>query len=179
MAAIERDNLKIYIVDSGTAASDLADSDVYKGSITNYDQSGGTQELETTNAFGGDIRRTTPRDEIELSMDVTPSYSNETSDYASLFMGEDTTNSGFYTSALQAPEKDIYIEAEDGNGNYVTHGFQNARAINFEPSHSADDTRELSITFNLPPTTEDGKPNYATTDDQASNFPDWSTFDSV
>jgi len=179
MAAIERDNLKIYIVDTGTAASDLASSDVYRGNITSYDQSGGTQELETTNAFGGDIQRTLPRDEFELSMDVTPSYANETSDFASLFLGEDSTNTGAYTSALQGPKKQVYIEAEDGSSNYVTHAFNNMRVIDFEPSHSADDTRELSITFNCPPTTESGQPNYVTEASQATNIADWSTYDSV
>lgn len=177
MPAIERDGITIYIVDTGVATSDLASTDEYNGNITNYSQSGGTQEFEVTNAFGGDIRRTMPRDEFELSLEITPSYTDEVDDFASLFMGEDTTNTGAYTSAKQAPLKQVFIEADDGT-NQVTHAFNNARVIDFEPDHTADDTKTLNMTFNCAALTESGQPNYAAISDSATNFPDWSTFDS-
>jgi len=178
MPAIERDGIKIYIVDTSVAPSDLASSDVYTGSITNYSQSGGDQEFETTNAFGGDIQRTMPRSEFEVSMEVTPSYTNEIDEYASLFMGEDGSNSGVYTSALQAPLKQVFIEADDGS-NQVTHAFNNARVVSFEPEHAADDTKTLNITFNVPPTTESGVPNYQAVADSATNVTDWSSLDTL
>lgn len=179
MPAIERDGITIYIVDTSVAASDLTSSDKYNGSITNYSQSGGEQEFEVTNAFGGDIQRTMPRGEFELSMEVTPSYDNEVSDFASLFMGEDSTNTGAYTSAQQADLKKVFVEAYDGDSNYVTHAFNNARVISFEPEHSADDTKTLSITFNTPALTESGKPNYVTEAVEATSFAGFGNFDAA
>jgi len=178
MPAIERDGLTIYIVDTGTAASDLAESDKYKGSVTNYSQNGGTQEFETTNTFGGDIRRTLPREEFEFTLEVTPAYENEVEEYTSLFMGEDGTNQGVYTSAQQAPLKQIYVEADDGS-NPFTHAFNNARATSYEPDHSADDTRTLTVTFNVPPLTESGQPNHQVEATAATDLTDWSSLDSL
>jgi len=178
MAAIERDGLTIYIVDVGTAASDLASSDKYIGSITNYAQSGGTQEFETTNTFGGDIQRTLPRDEFEFTIEVTPAYDELVDNYASLFMGEDGTNSDVYTSAQQAPRKQIYVEATDGS-NTFTHAFNNGRFIDYEPDHSADDTLTLSMTYNTPALTEDGQPNHMVEKTAATGVTDWSSLNSV
>lgn len=173
--AIDNKDTKIYIVDTGTAPSDLADSDLFKGEITEVSDSGAEREQETTQTFGGQITRTQPRTEIELSMEITPAQDTEI-DWVSFFFGEDTSNTGYYTSALEPKDKDVYIEASDSNDT-TTHGYRNLQAVSEEMSHPADDVRTMSLTFNTSPQTQDGSPNYAFGDDTATNFPAWDTFD--
>jgi len=175
MAAIDREGTKIYIAPAGTAGSDLADSDLFRGEITEVNSSGAEREQETTNAFGGDITRTQPRSEIELEMEVTPAQDGEV-DWVGFFFGEDGTNTDYYTSAKAPEDKAVYVEATDGNTT-TTHAWNNLQAVTEEMDHPADDTRTISITFNTAPTTQEGKPNYAFTNGDAQSFAGWDSFE--
>jgi hypothetical protein len=177
MQAIERINTKIYIVDAGTNATDLAETDIFKGEITEFSQSGGSREKETTHTFGGDITRSLPRGEFELSLSITPSYGGE-EEWVSQFFGEDPTNSGYYTSSQDPTDKAIFIEASDGTVT-TTHAYNNLQAVTEEVTQPADEVRTFEITFNTSPQTQTGLPNYMWSNVEATSLVDWSALETA
>jgi len=172
--AINRADTKIYITDTGNDPSTLSDSDIVTGSITEINTSGGEREQETIHTFGGDIVIEQPRGEISLDMEVTPSQEDE-STFINYFYGEDSTNTGVYTSATDPTDKAVYIEADDGT-NVTTHAFNQLQATSFDVDQGADGERTISLTFNTSPETQDGSPNYVWTNDSASNLPTWDSY---
>ena len=83
MTAIARSDVTIYIVAADTDPSALASSDAVSGEITNWEQTGGNQDVESRPAFGGYIDVEKAREQIEVSFEVwssspfsLPSYNN-------------------------------------------------------------------------------------------------------
>ena len=158
MTAINRDMVSIYIVAADTNGADLASTDIIKGEITSHNLSGGTQDIESVAAFGGFIDKEKPREQFEISMDVVPKISataSETDRWDVFKYGAGGLSSGEGSSYA------IFIQAKDGS-NYKTTAINNARVTTWEPSHSADDNSEGSITFKFSPEDEVGSANLKT-----------------
>lgn len=158
MVAINRGMVSIYIVPATTAPSALASSDVVKGEITNWSLGGGNQEIESVAAFGGFIDKEKPREQFELSMDVTPKIEAT----ASIVNRWDTYR---YGSTLKSTGSGdmyrIFIQAVDSSS-YKSTGFDNCRSVTWEPNHSADDNMGGTMTWKFSPEDSLGSPNLAT-----------------
>lgn len=164
MVAISRDMVTIYIVPNTTAPSALASSDAVKGEITNWSLSGGNQDVESVAAFGGFIDKEKPRAQFELSMDVTPkldSTASVTNRWDIFKYGSTLLSTG------EGSDYRIFIEAKDGS-NYKSTGFDNCRAVTWEPNHSADDNMGGTMTWKFSPEDDTGAANLATSNVAAS-----------
>ena len=169
MAAINRDMVTIYIVAATTEPSALTDSDAVKGEITNWSLTGGNQDIESVPAFGGFIDKEKPREQFELSMDVTPQITGtaaidnrwDTYRYGSTLLS--TGEGGTYR---------IFIQAYDGT-NYKSTGFDNCKSVTWEPSHSADDNLGGTMTWKFSPEDSVGAANLVTSNVVATSL-SWS-----
>jgi len=175
MAAI--DNLKIYITSAGTNGSSVTTSEQYRGQITSVDQSGGEIETEVTNAFGGDIKIKQPRSDISVDIEVTPSETTD-NEWASFLFGEDGTNTGSFTSAVEAEDKALFFEF-NVDGTQQTIALNNCTVNTNDNSQEADGVRERSLTFSATATDVDGYPNKVIYPGAVTTMPDWTTFDQL
>jgi len=136
----------------GTATlqgSTIASSDSVTGEVSNFSESGGEKDTESIAVFGGgNIDKETPRSQFEVSFDVhlqyTPTNGNSTKWDAFKF------GSGL-TSSTEGVSQTIYVEWSDGS-NYYTRAYNNAKAVSFSPTSSADGNLTGTITFKLSPT---------------------------
>lgn len=157
----------IYIVDNGTSPGSLASSDAVQAEVTNFSESGGDEELESTQVFGGgNIDVIKPRTQIEVSFDVVLRYGTGATKWDSYKWGSGLTSAG------DSPKKDVYVQFSDGSLFY-TRAYQAARGVMFEPSASADGMMEGSMTFKLSPTNSDSEANLKVTSTAASTV-SWS-----
>lgn len=150
----------VYITSSTVAPSSLASSDAVTAEVTNFKESGGEEDIESTPVFGGgNIDKSKPRSQLEVSFDVVLRYDTTDSvelKWDAMKYGAITTST--VTSAGNAAVKRIYIQWSDGT-NYYTRAYNNARAVTFEPESSADDFLKGTITFKTSPTTAEGSAN--------------------
>ena len=168
MAAINRGDVNIYIVEAGQPGSALAASDIVSGEITSWGLSGGNKDVESVAAFGGFIDKEKPREQFELTLDIVPKIDTLSSNRW------DTYKYGAgLTSATEGTNKAIFVEASDGT-NKKTWAFNNAFAVTWDPSHSADDNMSGSFTFKFSPTDDAGNANLQTSNIAASTIPAWS-----
>lgn len=128
--------------------------------ITNFSESGGEEDVESVPVFGGgNIDKTKPRTQIEVSFDVILRYNTAAStalkwdDYK---YGNFLTNT--VTSAGSAAAKVIYLQFTDGTLFY-TRAYNHAKGVTFEPETAADDMMKGTMTFKLSPTEADGTAN--------------------
>lgn len=130
--------------------------------VTNYSESGGEEDLESRQTFGGgNIDLIKPRTQLEVSFDVIMRYGTNATKWDSYKWGSGLTSAG------DSPIKDIYVQWSDGS-NYYTRAYRNTRGFSFEPTSSADGMLEGSMTFKLSPTTADGSANFKVTSTAAS-----------
>lgn len=139
--------------------------------ITNFSESGGDEDVESTPVFGGgNIDKIMPRSQVEVSFDIVLRYNSAAS--TALKWDEykwGTLVSSTVNSSSSASAKVIYIQFTDGSL-YYTRGYNNARAVTFEPETAADDMMKGTITFKLSPTDADGSPNLKVTTQAASSL---------
>jgi len=153
MGAIQPEQATVYITAQAVSPSAIASSDSYTGYITNFSESGGEEDVESNPVFGGgNIDKIKPRSQIEVSFDVIFQYGTNASDFDAMKWGSTLLSDG------DSPAKRVYIEFSDGT-NYYTRGYDNCKAVSFEPESSADDFLKGTITFKLSPTQSDGTPN--------------------
>jgi len=125
--------------------------------VTSFSDTGGEEDVESVFG-GGNIDKTKPRTQIEVSFDVILRYGDSSSvlkwdEYA---MGAIATST--VDSAGDAESKVIYIEFTDGT-NYYTRAYNNVKGIMFEPDMSADDMGTGSMSFKCSPTDANGNAN--------------------
>jgi len=167
MTAINRGDVNIYIVEAGQPGSALLPSDIVKGEITSWGLSGGNKDVESVAAFGGFIDKEKPREQFELTLDIVPKIDTADSNRW------DTYKFGAgLTSATEGTKKAIFVEADDGT-NKKTWAFNNAFAVTWDPSHSADDNMSGSFTFKFAPTDDSGNANLQTSNVAATSMPAW------
>ena len=151
----------IYITDTTVAPAALVSSDAVQAEITNFSESGGEEELESRQVFGGgNIDLSKPRSQLEVSFDVILRYATAAADqlkWDSFKWGDITTDE--VTSAGNPEAKRIYIQFSDGTL-YYTRAYDNAKGVTFEPESSADDLLKGTMTFKLSPTDADGNANF-------------------
>jgi hypothetical protein len=182
MAAINRNNVKVYICNAGTAPSLLVASDVISGEIKSYSKSGGAVEVSSDPVFGGFVDLEKPREQIEISMDVIPSIGSNANFWDALIYSNETvaTKTNIYTlnnggtGATVPGDKMITIQALSGT-NYKTVAFNNCNVTVFDFEHNADDNRTGKITFKFSPTTETGVSNFMTAASAATALPAWTS----
>lgn len=158
--AISPEQATIYITSTSVAASALASSDAVEAEVTNFSESGGEEDIESIPVFGGgNIDKTKPRTQIEVSFDVILRY-NSTA--ATALKWDDykwgNLTGSTVTSAGDSASKRIYVQFSDGTL-YYTRAYNNAKAVTFEPESAADDFLKGTITFKLSPTTASGVAN--------------------
>lgn len=177
MTAISRSKTKIYIVDAGTAASALADTDIIAGEISSYSKSGGERDNESTPVFGGFVDKEKPVSQVEITMEVIPSLENATR-WSEMAYSVDGTATSFdvYTMAGELTDKAIYIQGTDGT-NYVSYGFNNCNVTMSDIEHNADDNQTGTITFKFSPTNSDGVSNFMTAATAVTSLPAWTGLD--
>lgn len=155
--AILPEQATIYIAPAGTAPSTAATSTYsVEAEVTNFSQSGGEEDVESRQVFGGgNIDLTKPRAQIEVSFDIILRYAaaSTVTKWDAYIWGSTLKSSG------NAAAQDIYIEFSDGT-NYYTRAYHNAKGISFEPDVAADDLVSGTITFKLSPTDADGNENF-------------------
>ncbi|OYT26526.1 MAG: hypothetical protein B6V02_01520, partial [Thermoprotei archaeon ex4572_64] len=144
------------------------DTNVVKGQITSWGLSGGNKDVESVAAFGGFIDKEKPREQFELTLEVTPKI-----DTAESSLWDEYKYGVGLTSATEGTTKAIFVEANDGT-NAKTWAFNNCYAVTWEPSHSADDNMSGSFTFKFSPTDDAGNANLVTVADEVTTVPAWS-----
>jgi len=159
--AILPEEATIYITSTSVAPGDLATSDAVQAEVTNFSESGGEEDIESKQVFGGgNIDLSKPRTQIEVSFDVIMRYKTEDADqlkwdeYKWGAIASSTVSSAGNPSA-----KRIYIQFTDGTL-YYTRAYDNAKGVTFEPESSADDLLKGTMTFKLSPTDADGNANF-------------------
>jgi hypothetical protein len=145
--SLSGDQVTIYIeaadTESGATGGGLITE--FQAEVTNFDVSGGEEEVESIAVFGGGfIDRNKPRAQLEISMDVILRYGTDVDQWDALL------NAG--------AKKMIAIQATDGT-NYYWNAWNNAKVINFDKEFSAEDEWRGTITFKLSPAKADGTTN--------------------
>ena len=167
MGAIFPNEVKVYIVSSGTAGSALATTDAVTTEISNFNISGGGKDVESKPFFGGafiDVEK--PREQYELSLDVVNTYANATR-WEGLLMGQGITSTSVESSS-EPTSKRIFIEASDGTL-YKTMAMDNCLATTYEPELSSDEYMKGTITFKFSSTDSAAASNYVIAAVAASN----------
>ena len=169
--AILPEEATVYIGAADAASSSCQD---VTAEITNFSESGGEEDIESTPVFGGgNIDKTKPRTQVEISFDVILRYNAASS--VSLKWDEykyGAAVADLVTSAGDAASKVIYVQWTDGTLFY-TRAYNNAKGVNFEPELAADDFLKGTMTFKLSPTDADGNANEKITNAAASTL-SWS-----
>ncbi len=168
MGAIQPEEATIYINDADTEPSAFSTgATIITGSVTNFKESGGEEDVESNPVFGGgNIDKVKPRTQIEVSFDVILQYGSNSTVFDELKWGSGLTSAG------DSPSKAIAIEFTDGT-NYYTRVYNNAKAVTFEPEASSDDFLKGTITFKLSPTTSSGTENLKVAATALSSMSDW------
>jgi len=144
------DEAKIYIAAADTDGADLTDTELVTGEVSNFSESGGEEDIESIAVFGGgNMDKTNPRTQIEVSFDIEMQYDPDE--------GVSTKWDAFkygagLTSATSGTKKVIAIQWSDGT-NYYSRAYNNCRAVTFNPASSADGNLKATITFKTSPTT--------------------------
>lgn len=142
--------------------------------ITNFSESGGEEDFESVPVFGGgNIDKTKPRTQIEVSFDVIIRYASTAATELKWDAYKWGAVSGStVSSSTDAGNNCIFVQFTDGTY-YYTRGYNNAKGYTFEPTAAADDFLSGTITFKLSPTTAAGNPNLRIANIQASTFTAW------
>ena len=174
MSAINRKLVSIAIMDAATNASSVASTDWIKGEIKSYTKSGGDKDVESDPHFSGDVSKEKPRNQIEVSFEVTPSTTDlskwEAIAYGSVVVGANTV----YLSSVDPGDKAVFIQTEDG-ANVSTHAFDNARVTMLDMEHNADDNMTKNLNLKLSSENESGRANFFMVETLASTAPNWAT----
>jgi len=155
--ALLPEHATVYI---GAADAATSACEAFTAEITNFSESGGEEDTESVPVFGGgNIDKTKPRTQVEVSFDVILRYNAEASSVLKWdILKYGAVASGIVTSAGSATSKVIYIEFTDGTL-YYTRAYNNAKGITFEPETAADDMMKGTMTKKLSPTEADGSAN--------------------
>lgn len=175
MGAINRDAVKIYIASANTNATAIQETNLYKGSIASYSQSGGERTKEAVPLFGGYIDEEQPRDTVTIEFEVVPDIS-KIDEWHALAYAEDGANAGTYTMASNPSDRAVFIQGKRGS-DYTTVGYNNCTVQVMEMEHSSDGNRTYNVTLSFIPTTSDGVSNFIIKDAALTSLPSWTALD--
>ena len=148
---ITKKEVRIYIADADTNPSTLTSADVILGEINSYDKSGGGEQIDYNDVFGGKIKRRGSREETTLSFELIFNL-EDSARWHEMSMVEHST--GVYVPGDTSP-KMIAIEVTRG-GKKLALAFNNCDNVTFDFNHTADTTREGTIEFTFPYATDSG-----------------------
>jgi hypothetical protein len=175
MGAINRDAIKIYIAPVDTNATDLQATNLYKGTISSYSQSGGERAKEAVPLFGGYIDEEAPRDTVTLEFEIVPDIS-KVNEWHSLAYNVDSGNAGVYTMSGAPADKTVFIEAKRGS-NYSTVAYNNVTVQVMEMEHDSTGNRTYNLNLSFIPQTSDGVSNIMIKDTALTTLPAWTALD--
>lgn len=136
--------VKIWIEEADSTATDL--SNLYNNEATNFDVSGGEEDVESEAVFGGFIDLEQPQAQFEISMDVVLRFGSNSTRWDAL--NNSTT------------KKMICVEARDKAGTlFYWNAYNNVSIINFDKEFEAEGEWRGTMTFKLSPTDADGNSN--------------------
>lgn len=178
MAALDGIQAKVWVGEADIAPSALMSSSNSAsfdatGFITNFTESGGEADIESTPVFGGgNIDKSLPTSQIEVSFDIILQHGTDVTKFDEFKWGEAV--GGEYLSSGTSPNKQIIVQWKDGD-DYYTRAYNNCKAVTFEPDGAADDFLNGSINFKLSPTTSTGKANLRIKAGAGSSMDAWDT----
>lgn len=172
MGAINRKLVSIAIVDAATNGSALASTDFISGEIKSYTKSGGDKDIESDPHFGGDVTKEKPRNQIEVSFEVTPSTSDLDKWEALAYGSADVSGDTIYLSSVDPTDKAVFIQVLEG-ANVQTFAFDNSRVTMLDMEHNADDNMTKTLNLKLSSENENGRANFASALLAATAFPAW------
>ena len=175
MTAISRSVVQIAIDNNDTDGSTIVAGDYITGEIKNYSKSGGDKDVESDPHFGGFVDKEKPREQVEVSFEITPSLESplrwETFAYV-----VDSGNAGIYTMAGDPALKSVFIQASASEG-VQSMGFNNCNVTLLDIDHSADDNRTYNMTLKFSPTDGSGVSNFMAGSVAVTALPDWDALD--
>ncbi|RLG33406.1 hypothetical protein DRN98_03990 [Methanosarcinales archaeon] len=168
MGGIFPNETTIYIAPVDVDAASVVSSDSIVGEITNWSLSGGEADIESIPVIGGFVDKENPRSQFEVSFDIIVQNTA-----ASTFDRYDIFKYGTgLTSATEGDAKTIWLKFTSGVTEYTKAlGFNNTKAITWEPEMAADDMLRGTMTFKFSPTTELGAANLLTSTIAGSTMP--------
>ena len=185
VTAVDKDMINIWIADAIDASpSDCIKTGTptgdqilpWKAEITNLAQSGGAAQTEQKVCFGGNQSIDKPRDELELSFDVTPTVEN-TDRWMKLFLVADTTNTGTYTTKSLPTDRTVFIEVYDSdNSVFHSYAWNNANVTTNDNTWSSEDGQTLSVGMKVP-TDTGGVANYMYKKVAVTALVEWTALD--
>lgn len=146
----------------------------WKGDISNIDKSGGAAQSDQKICFGGDQTIDKPRDALELSFTVSPTMESY-SRWMELFLVEDSSVAGVFTTRQLPADRTVFIELYDGT-TYETHMFNNVNITTNDETWNSEDGYSLSLSMMLPPNSADVG-NYVWAEKAVTAMPEWSALD--
>jgi len=165
MGGIFPNETTIYIAASGLDASAVASSNSIVGEITNWSLSGGEADIESIPVIGGFVDKENPRTQFEVSFDIIVQNTSTTT-----LDRYDTYKYGTgLTSATEGTAHTMWIK-HTSNSLTKAFGFNNIKAVTWEPEMAADDMLRGTMTFKFSPTTELGVANLQTSSTAGSTM---------
>jgi hypothetical protein len=148
----------------------------WKGDITSFNKTGGSQQSEQRTCFGGNQTIDKPRTAYELAFEVYPTI--ETLDrWASISLVADTTNAGTYTCRALPGDKTVFVEILSGT-TYHSYAFNNANITTSDDTLNSEDGFSLALNAVVPTDTA-GAPNYMYKKAAVTSLPAWSALQKV
>jgi hypothetical protein len=174
MTAINRNMVRIAIMEAGTNPSAVQETDYIRGEIKSYNKTGGDKEVESDPHFGGDVRKDQPRNEIEISFEITPSLDNasrwENLSYGTEVVGGQT----IYVTSADATDKAVFIENITGT-TAMSWAFDEALVTTLDIDHNADDVQTKSLNLKLAPQNQNGRTNFMAVETTIEAMPAWTS----
>lgn len=151
--------VKIYFAPSDTVGADLAANGAeFQSFITNFNESGGENDVESEAVMGGGfVDMEKPQEQKEVEFEVLMRHNDRITDFKTIESGglieADGVGPDFRVGMLA-------IEVKNGNSTYYQ-AYNNVRAVVFDTDFSADDAWRGTLRFKLSPNDPDGNPNLA------------------
>lgn len=172
--SMSADQATIWFAPVGTIGSALAaDANEFTTFVSNFDESGGNRDTESIAHFkGAFVTRRKPREQKELTFDVTLRYGPDATIFGKIEREELISADG---AGADFKVGMIAIQVTDGEGNYYWKAYNNVNAVVFDGEFSADEEWKGTLSFNLSVADENGDSNIAedNDDDIATSLTAW------
>lgn len=155
--SLSGDGVTIWFGPTGITGGSLAShAKQVQSFITSFDESGGEQETESVPVFGGgNVDRTKPRNQKEVTFDVILRHTSGVDDFKKIENGSTISADGagpdFVVGALVMQQSD--------DTNYYWQAFNNVNAIVFDTEFEAENEWRGTLRFKLSPTNPSGTTN--------------------
>lgn len=148
--SLSGDGVAIWFAPVDTDGGDLAaNATEIQSFITNFNETGGESDVESVSVFGGgNIDKTKPQSQKELTFDVILRHSAGIDNFKKIETGAVIAADGAGPDFVVG---EIAIQQSDGT-NYYWQAYNNVNAIVFDTEFEAEDEWRGTIKFKLSPT---------------------------